>query len=497
MKKLLSVLTALCLFVGLTTSTQAQNSPTCGFSRIYLPAMSKAQEVKRIDNSENAITFQATSIDRAPDDKAPPIPTGFSVEDAIGGVVLHVAQETDTAHLADDFKEYVSFRAIRIDGATSWPIGLLELDRFRGSRHFVSIPVGQHWLFAVKARDRSGNPSGFSEWRLGISLRDSGMFDRFDGYGGSLQVTSDDELNWLQILNLDGSEPIASSVGTASFEPDFVADQDKSLMLFDSGGATPTEAVFTKVIDLTAEGRFGDDDFIIVTRYVEDDSSGGSVDIHFREDASNYFSHAMGAIGSGWQFAGAAKVDDFTTTGSPDWANITDVRIVANAATSNPLRVHFSDVRIVKASTAAGVDFSDTGDVWTQLADDNLALTNNPPGEWHIYTDMPGHPFALGQIDTVTSAERYLATREDRPQASATHACAMQLRYNNGQAGMIFRVRRPPVVAETDVLNAMFTNSSAAAVGQIPSAVPSGVSFGADATFGTYGVFGSSDTLRY
>ncbi len=406
MKKLLFVLTALCLFVGLTTSTQAQSSLTCGFSRTYLPAMSKAQEVKRIDNDENALTFVTTSIDRAPDDKAPPIPTGFSVEDAVGGVVLHVAQETDTAHLADDFKEYVAFRAIRIDGATSWPIGLLELDRFRGSRHFLSIPAGQHWLFAVKAHDRSGNPSGFSEWKLGISLRDSGMFDRFDGYGGSLQVTSDDELNWLQILNLDGSEAIASSVGTASFEPDFVSDQDKSLMLFDSGGATPTEAVFDKVIDLTAEGRFGDDDYIIVTRYVEDTSSGGALVLHFREDASNYFSFSMGVSGSGWQHDSGSKVGGFSSTGSPDWANITDVRIVANAATSNPLRVHISDIRIVKASSVAGIDYSDTSDVWTQLPDDNLALTSNPPGEWHIYTDMPGHPFALGQIDTVTSAER-------------------------------------------------------------------------------------------
>ena len=85
--------------------------------------------------------------------------------------MLHVAQEVDQAHLASDFKEYVVYRANRISGdATPVPVGVLELDRFNGSRHFSAATPGSHYLYALKARDKSGNFSAYSDWKLGVEV---------------------------------------------------------------------------------------------------------------------------------------------------------------------------------------------------------------------------------------------------------------------------------------------------------------------------------------
>ena len=271
-KMQICVLVALILLLSPTTPTQAQNGPSCRFEQIYWPIiMSKASTVKRIDNDENALNFVTTSIDRAPDEQAPVAPDGFSVEDAVGGVVLHVAQEVDRSHLAEDFKQYVVYRAEEVDGSTPpVPVGVLELDRFNGSRHFVSGVAGTHYKYALKARDKSGNFSEYSDWKLGIALRDSGIFDRFDGYGGTSAVAGDSDLFWRMIETFeDSSEWTPGSNTAVSNQTTNTVEGTNAVRLTRSGGGAipsggsrrwtfPAPAAARAIrVSLTRQGRGG------------------------------------------------------------------------------------------------------------------------------------------------------------------------------------------------------------------------------------------------
>lgn len=497
------VLAALFLALGVNAHASPENGPTCGFYREYLPIMTKQQEVKRIDLND-PIGYVPTSIDRAPDTQAPPVPTGVTVEDATGGVVINVDFSVDRAHLATDFNSFVLYRAERIDSSNN-PLGVIELDRFVGSRQFVRVTEGQHYMFALKARDHAGNFSGYSSWVLGISLRETGVQDRFDKYGGLVALTNDAKLNWLAITDFEDSVGWSFDTGAALANSN-VSEGNLALLI------TPTTSIWTggtltKAMDLTAEGRFTDDDFVVIQSEVVAAPAGGPVEariVFFDTVGVDYYHYTLDYTAGEVGAEVAIQRSAFSQVGSLTWADISGVRLEIRDVDGSPtFSLAFDDFRLVtetsvdKTVTVFGATetFNDTGDKWVSWPDDNF--TGRDGGNWHIYKDMPGHEFALGSVRTVSATGRYIITREDREQADATHACAMQIRYADGQAGMIFRVRKAPVLAEAPVINAMFTNNSNEAVGRTHSPTAAGLTYGDDATYGAYIETGAGDELSY
>ena len=435
---------------------------------------------------------------RDPDATAPPTPTGYSVVDTIGGITLKIDFEVDTAHLAGDFDNgggFIAYAVKVIDssGNPVFPSVATEIGRFGGSSWLFEGEPGNHYLIAIKAQDNVGNKSGFSSWQRGIVLRDSGVQDAFDGYGGVVQIGNDDELNWLQIARFEDATDWFYDFGTATITDNATGGEFVEGTQGVKGAVTTVARIKKNVtLDLDAEGRFTADDYLVVAYYVH--SAPTKLVMRFHTDATNFYETTNLPVVVGFNYA-VIKKSNHSTSGSPDWANINQIGFEITGTSA----VTFDDWRLVKASAFDATTYSDTGgdangDVWQKLADDNLA---DSPGEWHIYTDMPGHDYSLGQIDTTGSAEPYIAVREDRQQESATHACAMMLKGSDGQAGMLFRVRPGDIQAETPTLNAMFSNASNEAVGRTHTPTDSGVTYAEDSAYGSYSEFGAADELSY
>jgi hypothetical protein len=441
------------------------------------------------------------TLHRVADETAPPVPV-FSVIDGQGKVTIAIDTERSESENEDDMQEYIVSRATEFDSSDT-PLDAEEVGRFSKGTLYKDIAQdeGTSAKYALQAQDNYGNTSAYSSWFWGISLRETGVQDRFDEYGGNQQVTNDGDLFWLQIARMEEDEAWTSTnVNPIVFDSaaDRVIEGRTSVKVTSSGGATAIGIQLDiSSYDLSNDGRFTDDDYVTFSvfssRVLDAD-----IGIDFSPSTlptTNRLRHT-GTAKPGWNHF-IFKRGDFTTSGTATWANVVYVRIFNITTLTAGDVLQFDTIHLVKASPSDSTTFSYTGDLWQPLPDDNLGATS---GQWKIFKDAPDGGFALAQIiHPRDSSDRYIIVREDREIDNATHACAIEIKDVNGQGGMLFRVQRPesPFVMETPEINVMFTNSSVETVGQTHTPTSSGVTIGDTSTRGGYAEFGSTDELSY
>ena len=99
--------------------------------------MAKTDLLRTIDQNTDTASFIEDQYFRPADDSAPPTPTGFSVDDAPGGVQARVDFTTDKAHLVSDFDCFILYRVNELD-VNGDPIGTpVEVSRFSSATAFV------------------------------------------------------------------------------------------------------------------------------------------------------------------------------------------------------------------------------------------------------------------------------------------------------------------------------------------------------------------------
>jgi hypothetical protein len=187
---------------------------------------------------------------------------------------------------------------------------------------------------------------------------------------------------------------------------------------------------------LDSEGRFGNDDYTIITIYVDDTTKLDWLIFDFSTDLSNYYSCVVdpGTLSTGWNFL-KLKKSDFSANGSPSWASITRIYItVYSTGPGVTVTCYFDDWRIVKADPDDADTHNDTGAAW----DFN-------DGEWHVYYQEEGvgdPAYTLGQIETAASpSTEYIALYQPTQLLRGPGRVVtgdVRLRYADGEAGLFF-----------------------------------------------------------
>ena len=457
--------------------------------------MTKLTKTKVIDleSPQDHVTAQGY---RPVDPNPPPTPAGLSVQDGLGQVVLHIDPDLDRAHRHASFKEFVAYRTRGRDSSGA-PISPQEVARFSDLTKTITRVAGEPQLYwyALKSRSKNGKFSGYGDWVPGLFLNDTGIHDRFDDYGGLDQVANDGNLHWIKIGTFEIDEVWA--LGTLA---EIVESPRREGM---RSVELASELVFSsatqaKELDLSGEERFTDDDYLTAAIYVDDVTKLGYAKIQFVDSALKTAATTLtpANLATGWNYIAVKRSDLSVGTGF-DWADVQWTTVIAEMDTSTiRVTVHFDDIRLVKASAIGGNStiYNDTGDKWAFYAEDSQA---DNPGVWHIYTDMPNEPFALG--NTQDADGTYIAVRTDRQQANATHACAIQLRDSGGRGGMLLRVADPLVTVDDPLINTMCENMRCTTVFGEKTAsfdflLPT-QSY--DNTYGKYVLYTASDSLWY
>lgn len=287
------------------------------------------------------------------------------------------------------------------------------------------------------------------------------IHDEFAGYGGfDVEQSGSDALAWLQLHTftqqpatggakgenwLAGEVPSGGALtilnsyypkpgevlpveGLSSFRLDVSFDNESSVHY-----AAATNS-YSAPLDLTADGRFGNDDYICIAVHVA--AQGHVIDtleIRLYSDlggnkyygavlASNYTATAH------WSFF-AVKKSAFTAVNAPDWASIAYIRVMAardtNGAAEHTL-VTWDDLRIVKADPTDASTFNDTYDQWYFF-----------DGVWHIYQDVSNVPYAMGQVYEEVPGTRCVAVKRGNYNIEHSFAAGVQLR-GPGLAGIVW-----------------------------------------------------------
>ena len=180
--------------------------------------------------------------------------------------------------------------------------------------------------------------------------------------------------------------------------------------------------------DLSGEGRFGSDDYVVLA--IRRDSSfdpGASgyyyLYFHTTFPTDYYYKETLGStLSVGWNFV-TIKKSAFSTQGSPNWADINKVEIGIKACTAG--FITFDDLRISKADPDDANRANDTGTVWDFMRD-----------VWHIY-ELDSADKSLGCIDN-TAGEQVALIHKMLP-VNIKYLAKVRAKRDDGAVGLIFR----------------------------------------------------------
>ena len=381
------------------------------------------------------------------DDQAAPVPDTFAAGNAIGGHLLTISGD-------DPVFDDLSLKCLEIQIANDGSgTGAASLGNFYATDfpYLKTFGEGVVKWYRIRSIDWAGNTSDWTDWDEAWVLAGS-VKDLFDGYGGS-ETTPLESLWWWSLLNMDSgtTADLDGTQGDVSDASDHFVDGDGSLRFETTHvGGSVKNAVAYKIVswDLTDEGRFTDDDYVIFPVYVEQLDSNGKALVAVRfwtaYDTDFFWSYEI-FTATGWYFL-ITKKDDFDVVGSPDWSNITAfglyIQQVTGAASTPTVIAHVDDLRIVKADPDDATAYNDTGKAW-----DKAAHTGSDVGEWHIYegnrTGEPGKPYSYGQIKTDASpAVWYLSHKPlTTTQITSTVQAGVNVKDNDGLVGLAFFVK--------------------------------------------------------
>ncbi|MCK6625504.1 MAG: hypothetical protein L6R45_10050 [Anaerolineae bacterium] len=387
------------------------------------------------------------------DSNPPPQPT-LNVSGGDLSVILSLAS-SDTSHEAVGFSHYVVERADDSSGGGAAVINDRAL--FAAFPQVVDQASGVIKYFRLTPYDWAGNAGTPTAWIAGRPITagapDQTIQDKFDGYGGST-ITPLETLHWLLIHDFhanSGSDAWWSDWFKTTPAPrssTTLVDGDVSLHLVSQAGLGNMNVAYyfhpTGGWDYSQDGRFGNDDYVMMAVYVSDATTLTYVELSFDVGADGGLKKQWNSgFVTGWNYL-RAKKSEFTPWGDPvAWSYIGNLTLRAqfNTATGSPY-VDVDDLRIVKAHPDDPNRTSDVGKAW-----EFAASTGSDVGQWHIYTGNrsgePGKPFSLGQINHITSPTAwYLA---HKPSGTVdiwkgTIQAGIQHKYN-GKSGLAFYIK--------------------------------------------------------
>jgi hypothetical protein len=383
------------------------------------------------------------------DDNAPPQPI-LSIINGAKQVTLGLAA-ADTSHTHIGFSHYILETAAGSAGQ-----GATTVD---GHATFDSFPrvfageTGVTTYYRLTPVDWAGNVGTASAWTPGtpITFGDGGatIQDKFDTYGGTA-LTPIDSLYWLSLAKVEQSESgwtlSPSNLVTWVSTP---VEGAKAIRLVSNSPGLTSGVLLTKAMNLTQEGRFTNDDYIVIQNPT---ASYGNQWITIA------FYNASYPTGSGYKctikiygggdadmgFPIALKRSQFVSYGaSPNWATIQGVQIyVENFDLYTNLDMTLDDIRIVKADPEDSTKYNDTGLAWDYAKSTDVW----GEGEWHIYpgnrTGEPYKPFSFGQVNHSTTPDRwYLAHKPMGTDVVTGTIQAGIFHKENGTNGLAFFIK--------------------------------------------------------
>lgn len=305
--------------------------------------------------------------------------------------------------------------------------------------------------FGIKALGYGSDHSA-TVWDGPYNTETDGVQDKFDGYGGDA-ITDLESLFWLSINSFEnlsewGDTDFGLQEGVLSLDNTYHVEREGAVRMTAKvfEGAGHMQYDFPSTVDFTNEGRFSNDDYLVLHIYTG--KAGMNVTISFVPDSfsTNYYSETVTVTNAGHNVI-AIKRSDFTVTGTPAWSNINHMWIgTTSFSASSPVAADdfqvYDDLRIVKADPDDPTDYNDTGNDWDKSAD-----TGSDFGEWHIYsgnrTGEPSKPFSYGQIKTDASPTVYYLSHKPISTTnivSGTIQAGLYTKGSNGLAGLSFFV---------------------------------------------------------
>lgn len=174
-------------------------------------------------------------------------------------------------------------------------------------------------------------------------------------FKGTLPIGSQGEIREAGLWSQSESETSGPFVSRLLFTFDeatetwtggvFTADPEKiggdSLSVTATASSTSTSERGSLELDLSG---YSDLELFKLSYYVNN-SNTSSIVIRFKTDDSNYFSYTISTPSSGHSIYEFDKVSG-TSTGSPDWSNITEVELRVTATSGGSTTVDFDAIRI-------------------------------------------------------------------------------------------------------------------------------------------------------
>ncbi|GIK40230.1 MAG: hypothetical protein BroJett011_40630 [Chloroflexota bacterium] len=382
------------------------------------------------------------------DDNPPPQPI-LSIVNGAKQVTVGLAAN-DTSHTAIGFSHYILETAAGSAGQ-----GATTVDARATFDSFPRVFAGETGVtiyYRLTPVDWAGNVGTPTAWTPGTPLTfgDGGatIQDKFDTYGGTA-LTPIDSLYWLQLAKVEQAESWTfSPANKASWVSTDLAEGTKAIRVLSSDPGLGTTLRLVKAMNLTQEGRFTNDDYLVIQNRL--------ADIGYQKVTITFYNTTGYPNGSGYQRTFDTTVDfgspfvakrsEFAAYGaSPSWATIAGMEIfIENFDLMGGLDMTVDDIRIVKADPEDVAAYNDTGLAWdyARSSDDTYGCW-----EWHIYpgnrTGEPFKPFSFGQVNTAygTPDQWYLAHKPIGTDVVVGTIQAGIFHKENGQGGLAFYIK--------------------------------------------------------
>lgn len=400
------------------------------------------------------------------DENPPPQPV-LAMVGGIQSVSVGLAA-SDPSHSSPGFSHYLFERA---DGSGGEGATTLDSHALYASFPRVfSQTTGITKYFRLTPYDWAGNEGTPTAWTAATpAVEGATVQDKFDGYGGAVTTSNLESLYWLKVLAMD--EPINTTAGTVNDTwTDFhsgadlaqvapLAEGAKAIQMKQpvAGGDIVPYYYYGTPIDLSAEQRFTDTDYVLVVfsmpQATYDNWPAGSPrgSIRFADSSLHHANLPLIKAGDTWDdpdvqgvvaglnFLKFRKDQLYNVHPDIDWSDIGYVEFnLSMPAAAGGYSVTVDDLRIVKADPDDAETYSDTGPAW-----DQAASTGTDFGQWHIYpgnrTSEPAKPFAYGQIKTAASPDRWYASYKPLLSIGAIGTIQAGLFHKeNGKSGLAF-----------------------------------------------------------
>lgn len=379
------------------------------------------------------------------DNNPPPQPT-LDVVNGVQQITVSLAVN-DTSHSSVGFSHYI----IQVSDFPNGSSPTIADDHalYPSFPHVVAQAPGTTKYYSLIPVDWAGNQGPASAWLPAYSFTLDGapnIQDKFDTYGGTA-LTPIDSLYWLSLAKVEQAESWTLSPGTlATWVSTNLIEGSKAIRLVSNSPGLATYIQLAKAMNLTQEGRFTNDDYLVIQTRIADMGNQKVTIIFYNTTGFPGGSGYKRTFDTTVDFPSpfVAKRSAFQAYGaSPNWATIAGIQIYVENVGMQNLDLTLDDIRIVKADPEDATKYNDTGLAWDYTKNSDIY----GDGEWHIYpgnrTGEPYKPFSFGQVNMAygTPDHWYLAHKPMGTDVVVGTIQAGIFHKENGQNGLAFYIK--------------------------------------------------------